>query len=195
MTSFASKLGASLLTLGLVGLALPASAENSNYKPATTFHMQVMKLNNTSPSTGNGTSGATRTSTGGGSNPTTYQMIPLKIKPKGTGDDPGTLRDFPGPHTANAGNSGDMGGHGPGDRDIKNLLIACKTRNGQSIVRFDNAGSRTIPEGSRVVWQVADTGDHGSFLLPKDIKVGGALSVRLLRSEADADSHCVSKLM
>jgi hypothetical protein len=191
MTSFASIFGATLLTAGLVGFALPASAENHIVTSQPTFHFQVMKLNTNNTSSGSPTS-STRTSTGSG-NLMEYQMIPLKPKPKGTGDDPGHLRDFP--DSASSGGPGNPGGNGFSDRNVKNLLIACRTRNGQPIVRFSNAGSRTIPEGARVVWQVADTGDHGSFLLPKEIKVGGALSVRLLRAEADADSHCVSKLM
>lgn len=113
----------------------------------------------------------------------------------GGGNDPDAANQ-PGP-AAPAGNNPLLPMHNGGtDSDQINLLIACSTLDGETDVRFRNIGSAVIPAGSRVRWSVEPTGQHGAILLPREIKVGGAIKAQdLLRDAAGDGFSCRSHLL
>jgi hypothetical protein len=79
------------------------------------------------------------------------------------------------------------------------LLIACRVAGDPAALpddlRFRNVGDATIPAGSRVLWQMKQTGEHGTFLISRDLPVGADVDdVDVLRAGLPAKTRCLSRL-
>ena len=82
--------------------------------------------------------------------------------PGDPGDDPGDPGDEP---------------DGPlsWDEKVGELAIDCAIKDDQPITNdfwVVNVGTQILPAGTMIRWRVPATGEHGAFLLPKDIPVG-----------------------
>lgn len=79
------------------------------------------------------------------------------------------------------------------------MLIACRVPAGDASdttnLAFRNIGDKTIPGGTRVLWQVKTTGQSGQFVLTADLAPGKELTADdLLKLGVPAKTGCLSKL-
>ena len=58
-----------------------------------------------------------------------------------------------------------------------------------------NTGVVTLPMGSRIRFRVPSTGDHGAFVLPRDIAVGQKLKVVDLLNDAASGAPCTVRII
>ena len=91
-------------------------------------------------------------------------------------NDPGDPGDDPGDPGDDPGNPGDEP-DGPlsWDEKVGELAIDCAIKDDQPITNdfwVVNVGTQILPAGTMIRWRVPATGEHGAFLLPKDIPVG-----------------------
>lgn len=199
-------------------LAAPAAAceiQTSLCNPgggssSTNFHITQMgpvdhytgptvSLPTNTPGGGSGNGGGGNGGGGGDGSNTGMHLAPMKIKiqPSGGGGNgggpDGVLKD----QLPKLPKSHDLLVKGGGnDKDELNLLIACRTLDGETDLRFRNVGSAVILAGSQVRWSVKPTGQHGAIRLPRDIKVGASVNAHDLLRNAAADGFtCSSHLL
>ena len=79
------------------------------------------------------------------------------------------------------------------------MLISCRVPADEETttnVRFRNIGTKEIPGGTLVYWQVGKTTQTGTFPLPHDLAVGGELTqADLLKLGVPTKTACLSKLI
>ena len=79
------------------------------------------------------------------------------------------------------------------------MLISCRVPADLATttdVRFRNIGTKAIPGGTLVYWQVGKTLQTGTFPLPQDLAVGGVLTqADLLKLGVPTHTACLSKLV
>lgn len=62
-------------------------------------------------------------------------------------------------------------------------------------LRFRNIGDVTIPAGTRVLWLVKQTGEHGTFILANDLLAGAEIDdADALKAGLPPRTHCLSRL-
>ncbi|MBI4921812.1 MAG: hypothetical protein HY834_08680 [Devosia nanyangense] len=62
-------------------------------------------------------------------------------------------------------------------------------------LRFRNIGDVVIKAGSAVIWQLKQTGEHGTFHLEHDLLVGADIDdVDILKAGVPANTRCLSRL-
>lgn len=109
--------------------------------------------------------------------------------------DPGTPSNNPNNKPADEGPGFTSGG----STNENQMLIACRIPSGDAgdttNLAFRNIGDKTIPGGTRVLWQVKSTGQSGQFVLTADLPVGKELTAAdLLKLGVPAKTGCLSKL-
>lgn len=77
--------------------------------------------------------------------------------------------------------------------------IACRVPGQRDTVsddlRFRNIGDVVIAAGTAVIWQLKQTGEHGSFFLAHDLPVGAEIDdADILKAGLPADTRCLSRL-
>jgi hypothetical protein len=77
--------------------------------------------------------------------------------------------------------------------------IACRVPGESSEVaddlRFTNIGDVLIPGGTAVFWHLKQTGEHGSFLLKRDLPVGAEIDdADVLNAGLPGKTRCLSRL-
>ena len=79
------------------------------------------------------------------------------------------------------------------------LAIACRVAGDPEArpndLRFTNVGDVLIPAGTRVFWLLKQTGEHGSFLIGRDLPVGADVpDLDVLRAGLPPNTRCLSRL-
>ena len=105
----------------------------------------------------------------------------------------------PDPGGPNPNKPADETGFNGGATQENQMLIACRVPAGDASdttnLAFRNIGDKTIPGGTRVLWQVKATGQSGQFVLTADLAPGKELTAAdLLKLGVPAKTGCLSKL-
>ena len=53
-----------------------------------------------------------------------------------------------------------------------------------------NVGTDILPAGTKISWRIPATGEHGAFLLPKDIPVGEERVLTDFLADVEVGSEC-----
>jgi hypothetical protein len=94
---------------------------------------------------------------------------------------------------------GDPSNPGAGDANNVSILIACRVSGDPKLLpddlKFRNIGDAKIPQGTRVVWQIKETGEHGSFFVPLDLQPGDEVpDLAALAAGIPKTNHCFSNI-
>ena len=103
------------------------------------------------------------------------------------------------PNDPNNNKPADEGPSFGGSTNENLMLIACRVPTGEASdttnLAFRNIGGKTIPVGTRVLWQVKTTGQSGQFMLTADLAPGKELTAAdLLKLGVPAKTGCLSEL-
>jgi len=103
--------------------------------------------------------------------------------------------------TVNPSNGGGGGEHldlnlAKDARENPTALIGCMGNSKAPDLWFRNIGNTPIAAGRVITWQVAGTGERGTFTLPKEIKPGDYLpDSAALKAALGKDTGCMAKLL